>query len=129
VSLGCSGTTWLGGKLVFFISCLFAARVSTSLPSARRGAVALYTGSMSLCSGRMAFGAIRTAFEASSPPIDQPRGKVLRVEVKAPPPTTSYFSVGGVARSGVFKDAKTPVRTRCVANFETRPSDQSCLAS
>ena len=60
--LGCSGTTSLGGKWLFFISCLVPACVSTGLPSARRGAVALYTGSMSLCSGRMAFDAIRTTF-------------------------------------------------------------------
>ena len=34
--LGCSGTTSLGGKWLFFISCLVPACVSTSLPSARR---------------------------------------------------------------------------------------------
>ena len=68
--LGCSGTTWLGGKLVFFISCLFPACVATSLSSARRGAVDL-SGTMSLCSGRMAFGAIRTAFWGSSPLSDK----------------------------------------------------------
>ena len=82
---GCSGTTSLGGKLVFFISCLFPACVATSLSSARRGAVALYTGSMSPCGGRMAFEAIRTAFEASSPPIDNGRGKVLCLGVKVSP--------------------------------------------
>ena len=69
--LGCSGTTSLGGKWLFFISCLVPACVATSLPSARRGAVALYTGSMSPCSGRMAFDAIRTAFWGSSPPSDK----------------------------------------------------------
>ena len=72
MSLGCSGTTSLGGKWLFFISCLVPVCISTSLPSARRGAVALYTGSMSLFSGRMAFDAIRTAFLGSSPPSDQP---------------------------------------------------------
>ncbi len=41
--LGCSGTTSLGGKWLFFISCLVPVCVATSLPSARRGggAVAL----------------------------------------------------------------------------------------
>ena len=50
--LGCSGTTSLGGKLVFFISCLFPACVATSLPSARRGggAVMFRHRSLSLCS-------------------------------------------------------------------------------
>ena len=71
--LGYSGTTWLGGKLVFFISCLVHVCVSTSLPSARRGAVALYTGSMTPCSGRMAFDAIRTTFSGSSAPSDKVR--------------------------------------------------------
>ena len=71
MSLGCSGTTSLGGKWLFFISCLIPACVATSLPSrARCGAVDL-SGTMSLCSGRMAFDAIRTAFWGSSPLSDK----------------------------------------------------------
>ncbi len=71
--LGCSGTTSLGGKLVFFIS-FPSLRVPLSVDwrlggSFRRDCRA----SLSLCSGRMAFDAMRTAFLGSSPPSDEVR--------------------------------------------------------
>ena len=83
---GCSGTTSLGGKLVFFISFpsrrVLLRRVDWRLGGGFRR---VCRASLSLCSGRMAFDAIRTTFEASSPPIDKGRGKVLWLGVKVPP--------------------------------------------
>ena len=70
--LGCSGTMSLGGKWVFFISCLVPACVATSLPSARRGAVSLHWQHVSL---QRSHGVRRhtQTFSGSSPPSDEVR--------------------------------------------------------
>ena len=82
---GCSGTTSLGGKWLFFIS-FPSLRVPLSVDWRLGGSFRrVCRASLSLCSGRMAFDAIRTTFEASSPPIDKGRGKVPWVGVKVPP--------------------------------------------
>ena len=79
--LGCSGTTSLGGKWVFFISCLVPVCVSTSLRSARRGAVALYWQHVSL---QRSHGVRRLTHDLLGFEPSKRRDKVLWVGVKVP---------------------------------------------
>ena len=75
--LGCSGTTWLGGKLVFFISCrglgaarwLFTQKKSNKLLRRRR---------IALCSRDTASGGMRTPFFGSPPQSDTKRRDAVR---------------------------------------------------
>ena len=65
------GTTSWGGKWLFFIS-LPSLRVPLSVDWRWGGSFRrVCRASLSLCSGRMAFGAIRTAFWGSSPLSDK----------------------------------------------------------